>query len=50
MLADNLPSAGDIATPLQPMTTHRISEAPEPIDSMLNCNTAVLAAQLLVCK
>jgi hypothetical protein len=50
MLADNLPSAGDIATPLQPMTTQRIAEAPEPTNSMLNCNIVVIAAQFLVCK
>jgi hypothetical protein len=50
MLADNLPSAGDIATTLQPMTTQRIAEALEPANSMLDCHIAVIAAQLLVCK
>jgi hypothetical protein len=50
MVADNLPSAGGIATPLQPMTTQRIADAPELTNPMLNCNIAVVAAQFLVCK
>jgi hypothetical protein len=49
MLADNLPDGRHHNT-LQPMTTQRIAEAPEPTSFLLNRNIAVFAAQLLVCR